>query len=240
MATNDSIQTLIHSLTPAKDQVCAFAQVTLQCQASSVVPIWLQEFSSSEERKRLSLLFVMNEVILRTAQSTDMQYLQAFAEVLEPTIEALMREKQDKLMEELRKMVLVWEDNRIFSLQFSTDLRTKLLIAINTVLDERSGAHLVQTFPVTRLLREIEQAGEALEPIDQKVKGLSQFLSQPRKCKFHSDPGKMKEMCCNLKAYREQCERQLAAHITAIMLLTKELQAQYALYSGQSNSFSLP
>lgn len=229
---SESIQALMVSLTPAKDQVCALAQVMLQCPAASAVPAWLQELGSAEERKRLGLLFVMNEVMLRTAQSTDMQYLQAFAEILDRTIETLAKEKQEKLLEELRKMVLVWEDNRIFSLQFSTDLKTKLLTALNTVLDERSGAHLVQTFPVTRLLRQIEQAGEGLEPIDQKVKGLAQFLSQPRKRNSQSDTEKVRELGANLKQYREQCERHLAAHITAIMLLTRELQAQYALYSN--------
>lgn len=209
-----AIQSVMQGLTPAREQVYALAQVMMECQAGQGVQVWCQEFQGGEERKRLSLLFVMNEVMVKTALTTDMQFLQAFAEVMEEVVETLKRDKQDRLLEELRKMSLVWEDTRIFSQQFSRHLKTLILQALNTVLDENSEAHLVQTFPLTRLLREIEQAGEGIEPIGQKVKDVDQFLSLTRK-----RPEKLREMKGNLGKYREQCIRNLAAHVTAITLL---------------------
>jgi hypothetical protein len=217
--------------------------------AQSLVALWFQELNSTkDEKKRQGLLYVMNDVIIKTSRNseTQMEYLQAFSEVMDNVIASLVVGKNELLLEEIRKMVLVWEDSKncIFAPQYTSHLKTKIMEAINTVLDEKSGAHVIQNFELTRLLRKIEIEHEGLEPIAEKVEKLSHYSNHPRRMhsKCYAEPEKLKELKVQLQQYKDRCEKQLADRTAALMLLARELQSQYDMYNsfmGREQELSL-
>ena len=232
---------LLPHLTTARDKIFEMSGVMLQyhVHAPALVGLWFQELNSTkDEKKRQGLLYVMNDVIIKTSRGNDAQteYLQAFSEVMDNVIACLVVGKNELLLEEVRKMVLVWEDSKncIFAPQYTSHLKTKIMEAINTVLDEKSGAHVIQNFELTRMLRKIEVEHEALEPIAEKVEKLSHYATHPRRMpsNSHSEPEKMKELRTHLLQYKEKCERQLAERTAALLQLCKELQTHYEVYNS--------
>lgn len=232
---------LLPHLTTARDKIFEMSGVLMQyhMHAPALVALWFQELNScKDEKKRQALLYVMNDVIIKTSRTSDTrtEFLQAFSEVMDNVIACLVVGKNELLLEEVRKMVLVWEDSKncIFAPQYTNHLKTKIMEAISTVLDEKSGAHVIQNFELTRTLRKIEVEHEALEPIAEKVEKLSHYAAHPRRMpsKPHSEPEKLKELRTHLQQYKEKCEKQLAERTAALLQLCKELQAQYQVYNS--------
>lgn len=234
-------QSLLPQLTTARDKVFQLSGLLMQhhTAARTLVSLWFDALNSThDDKKRQALLYVMNDVIIKTSRSSEQQteYLQAFSEVMDNVIACLVVGRNELLLEEVRQMVLVWEDgkNCVFAPQYTNHLKLKVTEAISTVLDEKSGAHVIQNFEVTRLLRKIEDDRDALEPLAEKVEKLSQYSTHPRRMpsKFHSEPEKLKDLRICLQQFQEKCERQLTERTAALLRLSQELQSQYQVYNS--------
>lgn len=242
---SSSPQTLFTSLLPqlttARDKVFELSGLLMRHQpaAQSLVSLWFEALNTTvEDKKRQALLYVMNDVVIKTARSSDQQteYLQAFSEVMDNVIACLVVGKNELLLEEVRQMVLVWEDekNGVFAPQYTSRLKGRVAEAINAVLDEKSGANAIQNFELTRRLRKIEGDREALEPLAEKVEKLSHYSTHPRRLpsNSHSEPEKLRDLRTSLLQFQEKCERQLAERSSALLSLSQELQSQYEVYNS--------
>lgn len=80
------------------------------------------------------MLFIMNEVILK--QSREVQgeeYLGEFTNIMEKIIQSLAEFKSEYLIDEMRKIVTVWEDPalQIFVQHYTSQLKVLLQESIN-------------------------------------------------------------------------------------------------------------
>lgn len=215
----ETFETLVPTLTTARDKVYEVSSLFLAHpkSARALVAAWLHALTSTQDdRKRQSLLYVLNDVVVKSSRGPDSEYLQAFSEVMDGVIGALAAVRQELLLEELRKMALVWEDCRVFAAPYTLALKTRIMEAISSVLDEKSGAHAIQTYDLTRFLRKIEQ--EAVEHNTEKL------------LRKHYAEGD-KEVRTALALVRDKCERQLADRTAAVMMLSRELRKQFEEYN---------
>ena len=233
-------RTLLPQLTTARDKVFELSGLLMQhhSAAQSLVTLWFETLNTtSEDKKRQALLYVMNDVVIKTARGSDQQtdYLQAFSEVMDNVIACLVVGRNELLLEEVRQMVLVWEDekNGVFAPQYTSRLKVRVVEAIGAVLDEKSGAHVIQNFELTRMMRKIETDREALEPLAEKVEKLSHYSTHPRRLPStpHSEPEKLKDLRTSLLQFQDKCERQLSERTSALLTLCEELQTQYQVYN---------
>lgn len=228
-------------LTTARDKVFELSSLLMlhQSAAQSLVSLWFESLNTtSEDKKRQALLYVMNDVVIKTARGSDQppDYLQAFSEVMDSVIACLVVGRNELLLEEVRQMVLVWEDekNSVFAPLYMSRLKGKVAEAISTVLDEKSGASVMQNFDLTRMIRKVEIDREALEPLAEKVEKLSHYSTHPRRLpsNSHSEPSKLHDLRISLQEFQEKCECQLAAGSSALLSLCQELQTQYLVYNA--------
>ena len=234
-------RSLLPQLTTARDKVFELSGLLMQHQsvAQSLVSLWFEALNTTnEEKKRQALLYVMNDVVIKTARGSDQQieYLQAYSEVMDNVIACLVVGRNELLLEEVRQMVLVWEDekNSVFAPQYTSRLKGKVAEAITAVLDEKSGAHAIQNFELTRVLRKIEGEREALEPLAEKVEKLSHYSTHPKRMPSnpYSEPEKLRDLRTSLLQFQDKCERQLAERTSALVRLSQELQSQYEVYNS--------
>ena len=230
----EQFEAMVDTLTTAREKVFEAASLFLSNakQAREMVAAWFRVLAAvQDDRKRVSLLYVMNDVVIKTSRSQDSDYLQAFSEAMDSVIVCLAAARQELLLEELRKMVLVWEDGKIFAQQYAGTLKSRIMEAIGNVLDEKSGAHAVQTYDLTRFLKQIEVETEAVETAGDK---LTHFLTHPKKqlSTLHTEPEKLKEVKISLAQYREKCEKQVSDRTVAVMMLAREMRRQFEELCG--------
>lgn len=231
---------LFTHLTTARDKVFELSALLMQhhAVAADLVALWFETLNTTQDdKKRQALLYVMNDVVIKTSRASEQtEYLQAFSEVMDNVIACLVVGKNELLLEEVRQMVLVWEDSKncVFAPQYTGRLKMKIAEAISAVLDEKSGANVIQNFELTQLLRKIEGNRDSLEPLAEKVEKLSQYSTHPRRLpsKSHTEPEKMRELRTCLQQFQEKCERLLADRTSALLRLSQELQSQYEVYNS--------
>jgi len=239
-APQQLFQALLPHLTTARDKVFELSALLMQhhTAAPALVTLWFETLNSTQDdKKRQALLYVMNDVVIKTSRASEQtEYLQAFSEVMDNVIACLVVGKNELLLEEVRQMVLVWEDgkNCVFAPQYTGRLKVKIAEAITAVLDEKSGASVIQNFELTQLLRKIESNRDSLEPLAEKVEKLSQYSTHPRRLpsKSHLEPEKLRELRTCLQHFQEKCERLLTERTSALLRLSQELQSQYEVYNA--------
>lgn len=234
-------QSLLPQLTTARDKVFELSGLLMQhhTAAPALVSLWFDTLNAtSDDKKRQALLYVMNDVVIKTSRSSEQQteYLQAFSDVLDNVIACLVVGKNELLLEEVRQMVLVWEDgkNCVFAPQYTSRLKAKVAEAISAVLDEKSGASVIQNFELTEMLRKVEGSRASLEPLAAKVEKLSQYSTHPRRMpsNSHAEPEKLRDLRASIQQFQEKCERLLAERTSALLRLSQELQVQYEIYNS--------
>ena len=244
-AVEHSFRSLAAGLSTARDKVMELSSLMLQWHnhAPKFVSLWLDSLLAlDEDKKRQGLLYVMNDVVIKTSRGGDAEYLQAFPAVMDEVIDCLVAGGNELLLEELRKMVLLWEDSKncIFAPQYTATLRGKIMTAITTVMEEKSGASVIQASELTRSLRSIELAHEAMEPVAETCEKLSRYASHRSTSTSSLEPDKVKELRTSLIQYVSKCEQELKDRSAALMRLATELQSQYEVYNRyESRVYSL-
>lgn len=214
-------------LSTTKEKIFEVAGIMIDHQkthASSFTQLWLSHLSKArDERRKQAMLYVMNEVVFRSSRAgKGEEYLKAFSEVMDEVVTTLTQSKSEALLDELRKIVLVWEDpeNTIFIPTFTSKLRSDIERAKNSVIDERTGANIVQQFDLTRRLAALETKGEEhrymLEHIDNIL-----------------EAGRASgDLDGYLQEFRVKCEDQLVERSNLIIELSRMLEAEVQSYSS--------
>ncbi|KAH3685992.1 hypothetical protein WICPIJ_002991 [Wickerhamomyces pijperi] len=79
------------------------------------VNAWNEYISQCDEKKKLPLLYIANEVIQQSRMKRRMDFVDSFAAILPETIKKCHEQVNDKVKEKMIKMVKVWRDRKIFS-----------------------------------------------------------------------------------------------------------------------------
>mmetsp|Transcript_16472 Transcript_16472/g.29707 ORF Transcript_16472/g.29707 Transcript_16472/m.29707 type:complete len:231 (+) Transcript_16472:731-1423(+) len=214
-------------LSTAKEKIYEVAGIMIDHQkthAATFTQLWLTHLGKAkDERRKLAMLYVMNEVVFRNSRAgKGEEYLKAFSEVMDEVVNILTQSKSENLLDDLRKIVLVWDEpeNSIFIPTFTSKLRSDIERAKNFVIDERTGANIVQQFDLTRRLSALETRGEEhrymLEHIDN-------ILEAGR-------------ATGNLEGYleeiKEKWEDQLVERSNLMIELSKLLEAEVSTFYG--------
>lgn len=219
----------LRGLSTAKDKIFEISNLMLSHQAAhakQIVSLWLKEFQSlKEEKKKLAMLFVMNDAIMKCSRdSRGDEYLKEFPNIMHEILQLLVDFKSEYLLEELRKIVMVWEKPGalIYVSQYTTQLKSDIQDAINAVQDDRTGASVIQEFEITKKLSALENKHEANLEMAKRVEGLTE--------KIHAF--KRSEILALIEDYKEKCEEELIERSGILLELGELLEREYAIYCG--------
>lgn len=99
----------LQEISTAKEKIFELSSLMLRHQQSdgaSLVSLWLAYFKKCRgSPKKLALLFLMNDVLMKSVGESAQVYLQEFSKVLEEVIEHLQRDKSKELLHELEKII---------------------------------------------------------------------------------------------------------------------------------------
>ncbi|CAG9325657.1 unnamed protein product [Blepharisma stoltei] len=221
----------LHSLTTAKDKIFEISSVMISHQttaAKHLVSVWLREFRNfSEEKKKLALLFVMNDVLMKSSRETrSEEYLKEFTAIIDDILQAMIEYKSEQFVEEFRKIVMVWEKpgTSIFVPAFTAQLKNKIQETINSIQDEKSGASVIQEFEITRKLADLESKHEENLELAKQLDGLCKVMDQSSLAWNTAD------IKSQLLEYRGKCELELIERSNLLMMLSRTLEEEYQKY----------
>jgi CID domain len=217
----------LKSLSTAKDKIFEISNIMLSHQSANskeMVSLWLKEFQSlHEEKKKLAMLFVMNDTLIKSIRdSRGDEYLKEFPLVMNDIIHSLIEFKSEYLLEELRKIVMVWEKpgTLIYVLQYTSSLKSSIQDAINAIQDDRTGASVIQEFDITKKLTNIENKHESNLELAKRVESLTEKTLAWKK----------NEIISQLEDYKEKCEEELIERSNVLMELSEMLEREYQIY----------
>jgi hypothetical protein len=213
-------------LSTAKEKV--FEVATIMCDhqkthASIFTQLWMTHLSKAkDERRKLAMLYVMNEVVFRSSRAGKEEYLKAFSEHMDDVVAVLSQSKSEGLLDELRQIVLVWEDpdNTIFIPTFTSKLRSDIERAKNFVIDERTGANIVQQFDLTRRLAALEAKNEEHRYLREHIDDILEAGRASGDLEGY------------LEDFKVKCEDQLIERSNLIVELSKLLEAEVLDYTS--------
>jgi hypothetical protein len=103
------------------------------------------------------MLYVMNEVIIKNeSPGVGDEYLQAFSKVHSDVIENLVQCKSDELVNLFQQLVQIWDSKSLYIKDYIKRLNEHLRDALNAILNERTGATVIQQFEITKQLEALE------------------------------------------------------------------------------------
>jgi hypothetical protein len=216
----------LRGLSTAKDKIFEISNLMLSHSSSAkkLIYLWLKEFQSlREEKKRLALLFVMNDAIMKSArEARGEEYLKEFPQVMGDVLHSLIDFKSEYLLEELRKIVMVWEKPGalIYVSQYTSQLKNDIQDAINAVQDDRTGASVIQEFEITKKLNALECKHEMNLELAKRVEGLTEKTAAWRDA----------EIMGLVEDYREKCEEELVERSILLLELGELLENEYKVY----------
>jgi hypothetical protein len=208
-------------LSTTKEKVYEVADIMCDHQhthAATFTQLWLANLNKTkDERKKLAMLYVMNEVIIRNSRAgKGEEYLKAFSDLMDEVLSALTQCRSEALFDELRQIVLLWEDpeNTVFIPTFTSKLRSDIERAKNFIIDERTGANIVQQFDLTQRLAALETKSEEQRYLREQVDDIV-------------EAGKASgDLEGYLQAYKQKCEDQLVERSNLIIELSKLLESE--------------
>ena len=171
------------------------------------------------------MLFVMNDALLKSIRDTrGDEYMKEFPLIMNDVIQSLVEFKNEFLLEELRKIIMVWEKpgTLLYVSQYTSQLKVNIQDAINAVQDDRTGASVIQEFEVTKKLNALEAKHEANLELAKRVEAITDKSLSWRKS----------EIISQLEEYREKCEDELVERSNVLVELAELLEAEYALYAS--------
>jgi hypothetical protein len=219
----------LRGISTAKDKIFEISSIMLNYQSShagQIVSLWLKEFNSQkDERKRLGLLFVMNDAIIKSSkESRSDEYVKEFPKIMQDIIHSLVEFKSELLLEEFRKIVMIWENPAamLYVPQYTSQLKAEIQEGINAIQDDRTGASVIQEFTITKRLKELENKHEANLELAKRVEALTE------------KPLAFKDLGITnfIEEYREKCEDELVERSEILLELGDLLEKEYKIYCG--------
>ena len=137
--------------------------------AVEVVRCWERAFQRADMDKRLSLIYLVNDVV-QTSRRSGREYTEAFHKALPEAFRHMMKHSDEKVQQRLKKLVLVWRDRNVWgnkalgiyldmvrgvSINASPEVRAANQAAPQGLPDPISAA--------AGLFRELQQAQAALQ-----------------------------------------------------------------------------
>lgn len=219
----------LKNLSTAKDKIFEISNLMIVHQSTSAKPItalWLKEFQSlKDEKRKLAMLFVMNDALIKSIRDTrGDEYLKEFPLIMNDLIQNLIEFKNEFLLEELRKIIMVWEKpgSLLYVSQYTSQLKLNIQDAINAVQDDKTGASVIQEFEITKRLSALEAEHEANLDLAKRVDGITEKGSALKKS----------ELLTQLEEYREKCEAELVERSKILLDLSELLESEYKLYTS--------
>lgn len=81
--------------------------------ATEVVRSWERAFQRADMDKRLSLIYLVNDVV-QTSRRSGREYTEAFHKALPEAFRHMMKHSDEKVQQKLKKLVLVWRDRNVW------------------------------------------------------------------------------------------------------------------------------
>lgn len=81
--------------------------------AGDVVRCWERAFHRADMDKRLSLIYLVNDVV-QTSRRSGREYTEAFHKALPEAFRHMMKHSDEKVQQKLKKLVIVWRDRNVW------------------------------------------------------------------------------------------------------------------------------
>lgn len=220
----------LHGLSKARDKVYEISNTMLSFKnnARQLVAIWLREFkTNNDENKRAALLYIMNDVLIKSAINGNTEiYLKEFTTLFDDILKTMIEARSESLIEEFRKIVMVWEkpETQIFVPQFTAQLKISISEAVNQIQDDKSGASVIQEFELTRKLASLESKHEENLELAKQLDSLCKVIDQSTVAWNTS------EIKSQLFELRAKCEVELIERSSLMMEMSELLEEEYQKY----------
>lgn len=225
----------LQGLSTAKDKIFEISRIMIAFQKSSareMVNTWLREFINyKDDKKKLALLYVMNDVMLKSSsENRGEEYLHEFSQIMDDIIAHLTEARLDSILEEMRRIVMVWEEPKtsIFVPQYTARLRAQIHDAVNQVLDDKSGASVIHNFEMTQMLASIEGRNENIRNLSKRLDHICAMLDHPQQ----KDRWNFTDSKQLLEDFRGKCEQEILERTKALMYLSSLVQEEYGKYAN--------
>ena len=112
---------------------------------------------TEDEDMKISLLFVMNEVIMKGLKAgAGQEYLGGFSGKMEDIIQHLTEDMKEAALEDIRRILVIWECNGVFTAEFTDAMKAKAMEGLGSTVYKRSGAKIIEDYEITKKLATLE------------------------------------------------------------------------------------
>ncbi|KAM0438924.1 hypothetical protein ACHAPT_001685 [Fusarium lateritium] len=129
MAYNDdSVLARLSSLTETHDSIATAAQWIMfhRRHAERTVQLWLQRLRDSSSTKRLSLIYLANEVAQQSKIRHKDDFIIAFAPIIAEAVSIAYKGAPAELQSKLKRVVDVWKDRTIFEVPIQAAVEARI------------------------------------------------------------------------------------------------------------------
>ncbi|KKA27877.1 hypothetical protein TD95_004132 [Thielaviopsis punctulata] len=129
MAYNDdSVLAKLSAVNESHESIASSAQWIIfhRRYAERTVHLWMQKLKNSSSTKRLSLIYLANEVSQQSKARNKMEFIAAFSPTIAEAIATAYKGAPTEIQGKLKRVIDVWRDRRVFDEQIQADIDTRV------------------------------------------------------------------------------------------------------------------
>ncbi|KAL8954939.1 MAG: hypothetical protein Q9183_006861, partial [Haloplaca sp. 2 TL-2023] len=139
--TDDTIKAKLSSLNETQESIASVAQWVIfhRRHADRTCAIWLSRLRESTPQKRLTLIYLANEVVQQSKARKKDDFLIAFSPVIAEATAMAYKGATNDVQEKIRRTVEVWNQRRIFDKPIQDAVEARMMETDKSRSDRKGG-----------------------------------------------------------------------------------------------------
>ena len=139
--TDDTIKAKLSSLNETQESIASVAQWVIfhRRHADRTCAIWLSRLRESTPQKRLTLIYLANEVVQQSKARKKDDFLIAFSPVIAEATATAYKGATNDVQEKIRRTVEVWSQRRIFDKPIQDAVEARMMETDKSRSDKKGG-----------------------------------------------------------------------------------------------------
>lgn len=124
----DIVNSKLSTLNDSQESIVTVAQWIMfhRRQAQQTAELWLQRLRDTQLHKRLTLIYLVNEVVQQTKARNKKEFVEAFEGIIIESLELSYKGASTEVQQKLKRVVDVWRHRSVFSRQTVQGLEDKI------------------------------------------------------------------------------------------------------------------
>lgn len=126
--SEDIVRNKLSTLNETQESIVGISQWVMfhKRYAKQIADIWAKHLQQTPPNKRLSLIYLANEVVQQSRAKRKDEFVNAFARVIAPALGTAYSQASKEVKERIKRVVGVWTQRQIFSPQILQDISKNL------------------------------------------------------------------------------------------------------------------